>query len=405
MPGSPMRPHKHLLRIRRAWQDADWHPLHLAHAWGGWLTAAVVLLLLCRLVAMLQLPVAGIAETRDSGLAVQTLVAGTWLVPHLPGSAASSAEPPLAAWAGALSMALFGVDAFAARLPAALASAVTVWVAALFAASINLRCRWLVVPALGASPLFFASAAAAASVAIQAAVVFAAQYCAWRALTAGSRDEGRGWRGRFWACIGIGALANGLATVALAVLPLAAYLLYRRDFLHGAWQLSDRRALFLGLMLCVPWFVEAERAYPGFLRACLVDRHIAKFRTGEEWGYQAATMHGSFPGVIWLFWIGAILPWIGVLRQEGAGMLRQREAAAPAVVYLWFLVLVPLVSLSFSHDVAWSDALPAVPPFAVLVARRLDACSADMRQRTGMALTAGAVAACAAGPWLLRQMA
>lgn len=394
-----MRAHGYLARVLQSWRNADWHPLCLYNAWGGWLTASVVLLLLFRIYMMLCLPVTSAIETHDSELARHTLETGSWLLPHFSGDGAPTPGPPLAAWLGALSMAVFGETAFAARLPAALACIAMAYIAAQFAAAVGMRSRSLVVPVLVAFPLFFVSTAAAASPAVQSLIAFAAHYCGWRALMAENRAEGYNWRGGFWALVGLGALTNGLATCASIVLPIAAYLAYRREVLAGLWRLSDMRSLFLGLMLCMPWYMEAERAYPGFLRACLIDRHIAgPWATGELQAHPP-----WLPGMIWIYWLAAVLPWVGIFRAATAAALRGRSIPDPASEYLYWMMLTPLLYLAVGRDLSWGDALPAVLPFAVFVARWLDTCSAARRQQIGIVLAAWTGALCVAGPWLVRH--
>jgi 4-amino-4-deoxy-L-arabinose transferase len=63
-------------------------------------------------------------ETRYSEIAREMLAAGDWLTPRLNGILHLH-KPPLAYWAAAAGMALFGVGSWGARLPVALASIVS----------------------------------------------------------------------------------------------------------------------------------------------------------------------------------------------------------------------------------------------------------------------------------------
>src|SRR5262249_22117731 len=147
------------------------------------------------------------------------------------------AKPPLSTWSSAVFMELFGVNEFAARLPALLVSALAAWVTVQFAGHAGVRRRWLVLPVLAACPLFFISAGAVMTDAVQMAIIWSAQYCAWRALNTApsaasntalhaARDgarNGASWQLGFWAMVGLGALSKGLATWALIGLPIFAY--------------------------------------------------------------------------------------------------------------------------------------------------------------------------------------
>lgn len=378
-------------------------PLRIVREWGGCLAFAVLLLLLWRLALMAMLPLADTTEARYGEIARQTVSNGFWLLPHMDPHTPFFAKPPLATWASALSMALFGINEFAARLPALLAALATAWVAALFATQLGLRARWLVVPVLATSPLFFISAGAVMTDALQAALVFGAQYCAWHALTAIDRPAGRNWRHGFWLLIGIGALSKGIATWALVGLPIAAFLLLRRQMMQGVRSLVDGGGIVMGLLMFVPWYVEAERVYPGFLRYFIVGEHFSRFLVPGWTGDRYGTAHRQPLGAIWLFWVGAMLPWIAVFWRLGTTALRRRVPLAPVAAYLWCCTLVPLLFFTFSSNIIWTYALTAVPPFAVLAAQWLEDCPPVTRRRVDIALAAYALAACAATPLISRE--
>ncbi|QGZ38322.1 dolichyl-phosphate-mannose-protein mannosyltransferase [Pseudoduganella flava] len=366
---------------------------------GRWLTAAVALLLLARLIMMAWAPLADTTEARYGELARQTVAGGYWLMPHMDAHTPFLAKPPLATWASAASMHLLGITEFAARLPALLCALLTVAVTLAFARVAGVRRPWLVVPVLAACPLFFASAGAVMTDAPQMAIVWAAQYSAWRALQPQAAQV-RGWRLAFWALLGLGALSKGLATWALAGLPIAAWaLLYRRtgDTVRRLW---DWRGLLLALALCLPWYAAAERAYPGFLRYFIVGEHFGRFLVPGWQGDRYGTAHRQPPGAIWLFWCVAVLPWISVFSGGLAALARGRVRPLPVTGYLWCMVLVPLLFFTASRNIIWTYALTAIPPFAVLVAARFDAWSPVAQRHAAYALAAFAAAVLAALPLL-----
>lgn len=371
--------------------------------WRTWLILAVAVLLLCRLGLMLAAPLADTTEARYGELARQTAVNGFWLMPHMDAHTPFFAKPPLSTWLSAASMRLFGVNEFAARLPALLVSLPALWITMQFSTALGVRQRWLVVPVLAASPLFFVSAGAVMTDAVQMTIVWSAQYCAIQALGAG-RADGRRWRLGFWALLGLGALSKGLATWALIGMPLAAYALLHRRSVQMLAHVWDWAGVVLACAIFLPWYIAAEHAYPGFISYFIVGEHFSRFLvpgwSGDRYGFA----HSQPFGAIWLFWIGAALPWMHVFIARLAALLRRQEKPDALASFLWCATLVPLVFFTFSRNIIWTYALTALPPFAVLVAQHIERSSERVQRRTAVGLFIYALLVAAASPLVVRQV-
>ena len=136
-------------------------------------------------------------EARYAEIPREMLAAGDWLTPRL-NQVLYFEKPPLQYWLSAISMKLFGLHPFAARLPLALATGITLW------------CAWKLASRLGARQAtwaaFMAGTALLAFVCAQI-LTLDALFSAFQvlALVAGveavaARFEGRsgaGWR-RVW---------------------------------------------------------------------------------------------------------------------------------------------------------------------------------------------------------------
>jgi 4-amino-4-deoxy-L-arabinose transferase-like glycosyltransferase len=369
-----------------------------------WFYAALALLLVARLVLMALGPLADTTEARYGELARQTAVHGYWLMPHMDAQTPFFAKPPLSTWSSAAAMELLGVHEFAARLPALLFSVLTAWICAAWAAAHGVRQRWLVLPVLAATPIFFVCAGAVMTDAVQMLVVCGAQYFAWQAMQGGSdersRRQARLARLAFWAFIGLGALAKGLATWALVGMPILAWAMLPGRRLAEVWKLWDWRGMLLALALFVPWYAAAEHAYPGFLSYFIVGEHFARFLvpgwTGDRYGFA----HSQPLGAIWVFWLGGVLPWIVLFASRLTAVLRLRRAT-PLEAYLWCATLVPLLFFTFSRNIIGTYTLTAVPPFVVLVAGWLDAMEPARLDKVGKRLACFAVVVLAAVPFIL----
>lgn len=367
-----------------------------------WLMAAAILLLIYRAGLMLMLPLADTTEARYGEIARLTLSNGFWLMPHMDMHTPFFAKPPLSTWASAISMSLFGLNEFAARLPSLLVSLLAGWIAFEFAGALQIRQRWLVVPVLTASPLFFISAGAVMTDAVQMTVISAALYFAWRAFDAADSDQpARRWRLAFWAMIGLGALSKGLATWALIGLPMIAYAFIERRPLQMFRQIFDWSGVGIALCIFVPWYAAAEHYYPGFIDYFIVGEHFSRFLVPGWNGDRYGTAHREPLGAIWVFWVAAILPWIGVFASELSRVLfKRRGATLPLERFLWCATLTPLVFFTFASNIIWTYGLTALVPFAVLVARWLDNASSTIRRRTGFGIFALAIATILLAPIL-----
>ncbi|MBB3121738.1 ArnT family glycosyltransferase [Pseudoduganella violacea] len=372
--------------------------------WRTWFVLAVLLLLLCRIGLMWWGPLADTTEARYGELARQTATNGYWLMPHMNAATPFFAKPPLSTWASAATAILFGINEFALRLPALLAALLTLWTAHCFARALGLREPGLVVPVLASMPLFFVAAGAVMTDAIQMAIVWGGQYAAWRAFTAEEKASRRRWARIFWALVGLGGLAKGLATWALLGLPIIAFALLQREARQVARCLLDAPGILLATAICLPWYVAAELAYPGFLQYFIVGEHFARFLVPGWQGDRYGLAHRQPLGAIWLFWIGAILPWLPVFMLRLLSVWSTRRlGSSPAERFLWCATLVPLLFFTGSRNIIWTYALTAVPPFAVLVAQWLEQRPAVRWPRIGKALMAYALLVVLLSPLLLQQ--
>jgi len=84
-------------------------------------------LLISRLLAMYFIPLNDSTEARYGEIARIMLETGNWVTPMQSYGEPFWAKPPLSTWASALSMAIFGVNEFAARLPSLLFSIGILW--------------------------------------------------------------------------------------------------------------------------------------------------------------------------------------------------------------------------------------------------------------------------------------
>ncbi|HUM03662.1 MAG TPA: phospholipid carrier-dependent glycosyltransferase [Thermoanaerobaculia bacterium] len=294
-------------------------------------------------------------EGRYAEIPREMLATGEFITPHLNGGLYFE-KPPLLYWLVAGSMALFGENEWAARLPGMLATIGMVLMAAVFAGR-----RWgtrtglLAGLVTGSSALVFALARITLTDPLLSFVltgaVFAFAAFAEAEQEGNSRRARRALYGLHVACAAA-VLAKGLIGV---VLPGGAILVFLA--LSGRWRLLPKLfapgPLLVFLLIAVPWHVEMARRNPGFLDFYFGDQHFRRFFT------KAHRRQGSlfyFVGVL----IAGFLPWTGFFgrfRETFPGKLSAfRDRATESFLWIWAL----LVFLFFT--VSQSKLIPYVEP-------------------------------------------
>lgn len=141
-------------------------------------------------------------------------------------------------------------------------------------------------------------------------------------------------------------------------------------------------------MLCisVPWYLLAEYQTPGFLEYFFIGEHWQRF-TVPDWQGDLYG-HARQRGIIWFFWLLAAFPWsfvflkivLTALIKRKPGKLLHSNNNWRLYCLLWMLS--PLLFFTFSANLIWTYALPALPGFALLLADGLK----STKYRTALAL-------------------
>ncbi len=224
---------------------------------------------LLALAAILHLATAGWGDLYDgmegqfAGGAREMLATQQWLVPTNDGVPRLQ-TPPLVYWLIIVSYKIFGVTATAARLPIAIAMIASIALTFLigerlagywrgFAAGLIHLCfagAFLLSRAVTPEPVFSAFIAGAIFCAI----------CGYQ-----RREFRRAWFAGFWICAGLSCLSRGLEGLLYLVGVCALLAIFFREarlrfrfLLHWAY-------LLLFVAIVAPWYVWAQKNFPGFL--------------------------------------------------------------------------------------------------------------------------------------------
>jgi len=326
----------------------------------------LLLLLALRLVMMAWMPLTDTTEARYAEIARKMVETGNWITPQFDYGVPFWGKPPLHTWLSALGMLLFGVGAFGSRIFILAAALGILWLVFDWARQRGQRDLGLVATVLCASSvLFFGAAAFVMTDMVMALGTTLSMVAFHRAVSGDARASG--WL--FFVGLAIGMLAKGPVAVILTGIPIGLWVI-------AGWRWRMLAALpwvggtLLALLLTVPWFIAAERATPGFLHYFLVGEHVQRFLVpgwqGDLYGFGKDRPWGT----IWLYALGALLPWsLAALALLGARARRaawQQDGGWTSYLVLWSLS--PLLLFTFAANILPAYVLPAVPALALLLA-------------------------------------
>ena len=336
-----------------------------------WVLAAVVL---ARLASLGLYPLLDTTEARYGEIGRKMLASANWLTPQWDVGVPFWGKPPLSFWASAASMALFGVNEFGARF--------ATWVFAMATAAIFWR--WPHAPArrndaamaaalvLLSSVLGFLIAGAVATDVFMVFGMTLSMVAFWNAVQ-GSRSLFDRWG--FFVGLAVGLLAKGPVALVMTGIALLLWLVWTRR-IGDTWRgLPWLRGLLLTLALALPWYLAAEAATPGYLHYFIVGEHWQRFTQPGWTGDLYGGGHERARGSIWLYALGAAMPWTIVAlalllrRRQPVAPAARRPAPDPQMAYLWCWVLAPLLLFTLARNILEAYALPALPAFALITAR------------------------------------
>jgi 4-amino-4-deoxy-L-arabinose transferase-like glycosyltransferase len=347
-------------------------------------------------------------EGRNAEVAREMAVSGAWLVPTYNGVPYLD-KPAFYFKAVALSLAAFGNNETAARLPSAVFGVALVLMVFAFCRKVyGVRCGLLAAIVVATMPLYLALARA---------VIFdmmLAFFVCGSILAGYLAEETEGGARRNWYLLS--AAAAGCATlvkgpVGFIVPTLVLLVFHRLEGRRGVWKrFFAPLNLVVFFAVTLPWFVGLCLAHRDFLYYGLVEETFHRFTTTRE--FQRSQPLYFYPLVV----LVTFLPWSLLLPEASIAAWKQRWMKHPAdrLCLVWSVVVIVFFSISASKQPVY--ILSATVACGVLVARLLEASlenpagrAARLLRRTllapGVVLVAAAVAAALLGAGAVRAPA
>lgn len=346
----------------------------------GWMVAAITLI---RLVTLGVYPLTDTTEARYAEIARKMAELGDWVTPWYDYGVPFWGKPPMSTWLSAASFKLLGVSEFAARLPHFLAAVLVAWLMWDWVRQRSAREAVLAIALLSGAALFYVAAGAVMTDMTLAIGTMLAMRGFWLGLH-GSDPQRRRERWLPFVGVAVGLLAKGPIALVLICLPITVWSLVTHNVRLAWHRLPWLSGSLMVAVLAFPWYVIAEFRTPGFLDYFLIGEHWQRFMTAGWAGDLYGSAHAFPRGSIWLFALGACLPWTLLLPMLAFG--RQRAVATGPMdggerarrTYLWLWGLTPCVFFTASGNILWTYVLPGLPAMATLAATWL---AADGRAR------------------------
>lgn len=351
-----------------------------------------ILFLLLYIVPLNVRPVNTPDETRYGEISREMLLTGDFIVPRLNGLRYFE-KPVLGYWLNAASIALFGDNGFAIRLPSALAVALTAMTIFLLVhrfhgcdttASLSAFIYMTFIEVYGVGTLCLMDS-------LLTFFLTAALGCFFVANTTKTVRSGNAWLLLCGVFCGAAFLTKGFLAFALPTLTVVPFLLWKRRGKVSFTMLWI--PLLSAVAVSLPWCLMIASREPDFWRYFFWNEHVQRFLSADS------SMHAQpFWSLIPVFIAGAF-PWI-LLIPVAISQYKGELLRKPLVSFSLCWMALSLLFFSVSSGKLITYILPCFPPLAVLIAiglteyfrhggkRALKYCSGLSVVMTGLMVTA-----------------
>jgi 4-amino-4-deoxy-L-arabinose transferase-like glycosyltransferase len=289
-------------------------------------------------------------------------------------------KPPVTYWSIAASVASFGRNEWAVRLPIALAYVLTVLLAFRLGRAFLPNKPWLPGLVYALSPVPFLAANTVNTDTMLALMETLAVACYVSASFGGGN---RRWLDAMWACFGLAFLTKGPP----GMLPLAAILLFEAQQGGLARVLWRPLGLLAFLVLGLGWYALVVSLHPGLLDYFLGHEVYARIATAELQRFPQ--WYGPFVVYLPTILLGTLPWWLLAAWRAIARRWSRSAGNAPDAppkgwrhwprerLFLWCWLLLPLLVFCLARSRLPLYLLPSFVPLSLLIARGL----ADLRWR------------------------
>ncbi|MBZ5662777.1 MAG: glycosyltransferase family 39 protein [Acidobacteriia bacterium] len=356
----------------------------------------LIVLYVCLFSGLGALGLVGPDEPRYAAIARAMAETHDWVTPRLWGTPWFE-KPVLYYWAAGISMRLFGVSEFAARLPSALAALLAVLVVAWTALrSFGVRAAWFSLLMLPTSVAMVGFSRAASPDMLFAGLLTAAMAVAVEILQ--KPRPGPILRIAFGIFLGAAVLAKGPAAVILAGGATLLWAALSRQW-HAPFRFLHPLIFVVFCAVALPWYVLCALRNPDFLRVFILQHNFERYLSPIFEHRQPFWFYAPILCV-------ATMPWIFVLVRASYLRRSQEEWSRSPLLFSLCWAVFPLLFFSFSQSKLPGYILPAIPPLFLFMSGAMQRLFASSNRGAAVltGITGAMFTACAifAGKALLR---
>ncbi|NBR95553.1 MAG: hypothetical protein EBT55_04535 [Proteobacteria bacterium] len=303
-----------------------------------------------------------ISEARYATIAMRMALNNNYLMPFFSPDEPFFGKPPLAFWVSAVSFELFNFSEFAGRLPHFLALILTlIFVFVATNKIYNQEVAIFSVLTISATLICYVLP----SVMTESFLLLGMTMISCSFWLQINSDKIKNFYGYcFFIGSAIAMLTKGFVGIAFPGFAIFIYLLISkrwREFFQK-FPIIVGATIFIGLSL--PWFILAEKGYPGFLEYFILGENFQRFINPGWQGDRYGHAHKVFFGAIWAFLIITTLPvWPVVARHLGFA----KNFLKKEYNFLLISFLVPMFILTFMRNMIGTYVIYALVPFCIMI--------------------------------------
>jgi 4-amino-4-deoxy-L-arabinose transferase len=298
-------------------------------------------------------------ESRYAEIPREMIASGDWIVPKLNGLRYFE-KPVLGYWLNALSIKLFGENAFAVRFPSAMATGLSAFVLFLLVRRFSNRHFLASITAVIFLTCFEVYGVGTFNVldSMLAMFVTAAMMSFFFAYTADTSSKKRqGFLLLFGVFCGLAFLIKGFLAFAVPVVVIAPFMIWERRFKE--FFIIPWLPILAAVLVALPWAIMIYHKEPDFWHFFIWNEHIKRFMSENA-------QHGESFVYFFLVLPPAVLPWTFLFPAAILGLKRTGfENSMVRYAVCWFLF--PFLFFSISKGKLLTYILPCFPPFAMLM--------------------------------------
>jgi len=334
------------------------------------MTWAIFLILLLKFILMGIYDFGMPSEARYAAISMRMVLTNNYLMPYFNNDIPFLGKPPLAFWASALSMEMFGLNQFAARLPQLLAFiAVCYLLYVVVTKCYDNRTAVVSVVVLISSVISYALPSVMTESFLLLGMTMT-MLSFWMQIQSKIPKNVFGYL-FFFGCI-ISALTKGVVGICFPALSIFLYLLFSRRWKEFFSKFPIVTGTILFFILSAPWFFLAEAKYPGFAEYFFIGENFHRFVDAGWAGDRYGRAHKVYIGEIWWFFILLAMP--AML----AFLLRPREILASwlnnlyrdkTLAFFTVYFSMSMLVLTFMRNLIGTYVIYSLIPFVIIISR------------------------------------